>query len=129
VLDPFAGTGTTLAAALASGRNGIGVEKDAALIPVIAAALARAPSMGDERSRQRMAAHRDLVESRTRAGRPPEHAHRRHGYPVVTSQEVDLELCRTTGVERRDAGVFVASHVYAKAPEQSEAPAAGLPSA
>lgn len=45
VLDPFAGTGTTLLAAAAEGAHGIGIELDPALVDVARDALARAEEL------------------------------------------------------------------------------------
>lgn len=42
VLDPFAGSGTTLVAALAEGRQAIGIEREAEYVEIIKARLAKA---------------------------------------------------------------------------------------
>jgi modification methylase len=112
VLDPFAGTGTTLAAALASGRNSVGVERDESLAAATGRRLSRVPEIGNQRAAARLEAHREFIEARRRSGRVPEHLHRRYGFPVVTSQEVDLELCRTEGIRQVDATTFVATHGF-----------------
>jgi modification methylase len=117
VLDPFAGAGTTLAAALASGRHSVGIERDAALVPIAEAALRAAPAAGNARAAARLEAHRDFVVSRTQAGRPPEHVNLAYGFPVVTSQEVDLELAETVDVGR-SGGALVARHE--RAPRQAQ---------
>ena len=42
ILDPFAGSGTTLVAALAEGRHAIGIEREAEYVEIIKARLAKA---------------------------------------------------------------------------------------
>ena len=48
VLDPFAGTGTTMAAALASASSSIGVESEGSLATAIGTALRAAPAITQE---------------------------------------------------------------------------------
>jgi DNA modification methylase len=110
VLDPFAGTGTTMAAALASGRDSIGVEKDPAFEPALASMLERGAEAGNRLAVARLDAHQEFVHAREASGNECRHRNRAYGFPVVTSQEVDLELCRTTGVTRSGDGSFAASH-------------------
>jgi DNA modification methylase len=114
VLDPFAGVGTTLAAALGSGRSSAGVERDASLLPAIEATLLGAAGLANRRTRDRLAAHRAFVEARRLAGRPPGHVNRAYGFPVVTQQETDLELTSVTAVRRERPGVVVATHAAAR---------------
>ncbi|MCP4810196.1 MAG: site-specific DNA-methyltransferase [Proteobacteria bacterium] len=85
VLDPFAGTGTTLCAAAVAGRNGVGVDLDAALVAGFELEL-------PERARPRLAAHRAFV-----ADRETKHDNPRYG-AVVTAQERKLELWEVAGV-------------------------------
>jgi hypothetical protein len=42
VLDPFAGSGTTIAVAVSNGRSGIGIELNCAYIPLAAKRIAEA---------------------------------------------------------------------------------------
>ena len=66
VLDPFAGTGTTLAAALASGRSAVGMEMDSSLAGVGWDMLAAAPEFANRYTRERLARHMQFAAERTR---------------------------------------------------------------
>lgn len=90
VLDPFAGTATTLVAALASSRNALGVEIDDALIPVGQAFLEAAPRIAGEHNRRRLDWHEDWVRQRTAEHGAPKYVNRHYGFPVMTAQEQDL---------------------------------------
>jgi len=92
VLDPFAGTGTTSAAALAAGRSSVSVELDATLEPHQRAALEAAVSEGHARAEERRTRHAAFVRERTERGRPPGHHNPGLGLAVVTRQERELVL-------------------------------------
>jgi len=110
VLDPFLGTGTTSAAALASARSSIGLELDPALTGAIDAALRAAPAVGSRRIEARLDAHRRFVKEREQAGLPIKHRNLRYDFPVITGQEVELELLWPTGVRQISAGLYEAVH-------------------
>ena len=92
VLDPFMGTGTTMAAAMAAGRSSVGVEFDKTLAPAVQGTLAGAAAMANRRVAARLDAHLAFVRQRIEAGKPPRHTHSRYGFPVVTRQEQHLRL-------------------------------------
>ncbi len=121
VLDPFLGTGTTMAAAAASGRNSTGVEIDAALCETIRASARRSVARGSERARARLAAHRAFVAARGAAGRPPRHWNAVHGFPVVTSQETEIELLSPRALREPAPLFFEVEH--GRAGEAEGAPA------
>ncbi len=99
VLDPFLGTGTTLRAAAAAGRHSIGCEIDRALREEILSAPATWIGEAARRVENRLAGHFAFIEARRAAGEPLRHAHRRYGYPVMTRQEIDLELFLPEGIQ------------------------------
>jgi site-specific DNA-methyltransferase (cytosine-N4-specific) len=109
VLDPFAGTGTTLAAALAAGRSSLGVELDPGLRPAVEGALAAAVAEGQRRAAGRLRAHAAFVAARAAAGKPPGHRAEAYGCPVVTGQERRLVVLQPTGLRAEGEGL-VAAH-------------------
>ncbi|MGQ9591058.1 MAG: hypothetical protein ACUVYA_12270, partial [Planctomycetota bacterium] len=127
VRPPCAGTGTPLAAAASSGRSSIGVEIDASLRDVAAAALELAPRLGARRAEERLRAHRAFVAEREKAGKPPRHTNRRYGFPVVTRQEEDLVLVCPRSIRQTAPGTFEAETgaVEEAARAVSELPPAG----
>ena len=117
VLDPFLGTGTTAAAALACARSSIGFELDAALSTPIGAAIEAAVPLGRHIAQRRLEEHARFAAARREAGRPCRHRNRPYGFPVMTGQEVDLELIVPRRVTAEDAGTtFIASHEPAEPP-------------
>ena len=98
VLDPFAGTGTTLAAALTAGRNSVGVEIDETLVPVAQNLLRSTPPVANEYNRARLARHEEWVATRTAERGPLKYANRHYGFPVMTAQEQDLLLNEVTEI-------------------------------
>ena len=92
VLDPFLGTGTTTAAAIASGRSSMGFEIEDMLERPIRNAIETAVPLGREYAQRRLDAHLEFMQSREEAGRPGKHVNRHYGFAVVTSQETDLQF-------------------------------------
>lgn len=104
VLDPFAGTGTTLLAAAATGRSSLGMEVDDELVRVAGGALERAPEVGAALVDRRLGEHRAFVDGRLDAGRTFLHQNRTYEVPVVTAQETDLVFVRPVRMERATTG-------------------------
>ena len=97
VLDPFAGTGTTLAAALTAGRNSVGMEIDEKLVPVAYNLLHSTPPAANAYNHARLARHAEWAAARTAERGPLKYASRHYGFPVMTAQERDLLLNDVTG--------------------------------
>jgi len=106
VLDPFAGTGTTLLAAAASARNSVGVEREEALAEVVDRSLSEVVEVGNARIDLRLSAHKAFVAARQAEGRPPGHENGPYGFPVVTGQEKELEMARPMGVTPLQVGTW-----------------------
>ena len=119
VLDPFLGTGTTTAAAIASGRSSIGFEIEPGLEQPIRNTIETAAPLGSEYAQRRLVAHLDFVHSREEAGRPCRHRNRHYGFPVVTGQETDLELLAPCAIKAESTRSIRAQHESAPLPVRS----------
>jgi len=101
VLDPFAGTGTTMAAAMTACRNSVGVELDPTLLPAIQDSTMEIVPLANQRIEQRLAAHRSFVQDRMEKGKPIKYINQHYGFPVVTNQEKALLIDLLYGVEQK----------------------------
>ena len=111
VLDPFAGTGTTLVAALTAGRSSVGVEIDAGLAPIITESLRDAMPVAWARQRKRIDDHLAFVaEHESAKGRTLSHVNTVHGFPVMTRQETDLRVVDVVAVSAETSGLVIAEH-------------------
>lgn len=129
VLDPFAGTGTTLVAAAMTGRNGVGVESDAALRDTAMAAMAD-PGLvaeGQRRARERLRAHGEFVARRLAVKGEDALKHRNapHGFAVMTRQEKELEVLEPVGVRPEGNEAVRVTLERAETPVCEDMPLAG----
>jgi DNA modification methylase len=123
VVDPFAGTGTTLLAAMAAARNSIGYELSPEFAPVIGAQAAQIRETANALIAQRLAAHEAFVRDHSARKGPPRHTSRHYDFPVVTRQEIELQLPPLAVVEAPAENVFVVH--YGAPPPETVRPAAG----
>jgi DNA modification methylase len=133
VLDPFLGTGTTLRAAAASGRDSVGYEIDPGFREGIFPDPDGWVPTANARILERVESHLRFVEERTRAGRPLRHRNEPHGFPVVTGQErqLRLELVDRVSVhepDRIEAGYRPLGRLEGVPPGGLSAPEASHPS-
>ena len=110
VLDPFLGLGTTLLAAMATGRNGIGIELETDFRETVAESLSTVTSIAYRRLSDRLANHLEFVQQRTAAGRTIKHRNRPYGFPVMTSQEVELVFHRPKTVSQIAEDAFLVDY-------------------
>lgn len=125
VLDPFAGTGTTLIAALATARNGLGVEIDPHLAQLAGELLPAVPRFARAYTQRRLQRHTGFVHQRTREKGPLKHSNVHYGFPVMTAQERELLLSEPSGLKQEAQGRFQVS--YASGPGAIEDQARGEP--
>ena len=92
VLDPFLGTGTTTAAAIASGRNSIGYEIDRSLENVIDRMKNAIVDSSRQLIRKRLAKHMEFVVHQRRTKDRFKYDNLHYGFPVTTTQEKELLL-------------------------------------
>jgi len=90
VLDPFLGTGTTMAAAMAAGRNSVGYEMDASLGPAISSMTNGLDVNTAQLIQQRLIRHITFVLERMKTHGPLKHKNLHYGFPVMTAQEREL---------------------------------------
>lgn len=99
VLDPFMGTGTTMAAAMASCRNSIGFELDSNLCHTIDSIEQNIVDFSNNYIEDRLQRHLNFVDERIKIKGPLKYTNHNYGFPVVTSQEKKLLLNTLTGIQ------------------------------
>jgi DNA modification methylase len=110
VLDPFAGTGTTLAAALACGRNGVGVEFDETFLPLMSSSLLALPTFANAFNRERLSRHVRFAAKREEETGRLKYTNGYYGFPVVTSQERELLIPDIAAISEGEKYEFTVSY-------------------
>ena len=87
ILDPFLGTGTTIAAAMTSGRNSIGVEIDKSFQQAICPIARHIVDFSNNYLHNRLIRHFEFVKNRIQDSGPLKYTNKHYDCPVVTSQE------------------------------------------
>jgi len=90
VLDPFLGTGTTMAAAMSSARNSIGCEIDKNFYDPIIKIKDNIIDLSNPYMESRLKKHIQFINERTASGKPIKHKNTPYGFPVITNQEKEL---------------------------------------
>jgi DNA modification methylase len=90
VLDPFAGRGTTLLAAMCCGRNGLGVEIEDSLTSHLEAEVSDIVASANRRILQRLHRHLEFVEQCRRNRRELKYTNRHYNFPVISRQEQEI---------------------------------------
>jgi len=106
ILDPFAGTGTTQAAAAALCRNSMGIEKEPTLLPAIHQTFRRVVELANQYHVDRLDRHRDFLKQRAKVQKPLKHKNYHYGFPVVTNQEVGLYFQKLSTIVALDNQCF-----------------------
>ncbi len=110
VLDPFLGTGTTMAAAMASARNSIGYEIDKSLKDTICGIKSNIVSFSNQYIRNRIKKHIDFVAERIQSKGSLKHTNKFYGFPVITNQEKELIFNDLTKVRNLDKETMEVSY-------------------
>ncbi len=92
ILDPFLGTGTTIAAAMTSARNSIGVEIDKSFQQVICPITHHIVDFSNDYLHDRLIRHFEFVENRIQKSGALKYINKCYDCPVVTSQEQSILL-------------------------------------
>jgi DNA modification methylase len=117
VLDPFLGTGTTTAAAIASGRNSIGYEIDRSLDNVIDRIKDVIVDSSRQIIRQRLAKHIEFVVQQRKTKQRFKHNNLHYGFPVKTAQEKELLLNDPLKIREVKEGCFEVQYSGKPQPE------------
>jgi len=115
VLDPFLGTGTTMAAAMAAGRSSIGFEIDGALEAVACRIKDVVVDTALPIIRQRLVNHMAFVVQRLNDNGLLKHRNSHYGFPVITSQERELLLNDPLDVSEAGRNLFEVA--YSETPQ------------
>jgi DNA modification methylase len=110
VLDPFLGTGTSLYAALACGRNSVGVEIDSGFRTLLPADWKAGVRALNRHTARRLENHAAFVAGRRAAGQTLKYRSRHYGFPVMTRQEQEIVFKRLETVYRSGEGVWRAAY-------------------
>jgi modification methylase len=116
VLDPFLGIGTSMHAAMAAGRNFIGIDIDSNLKSTIFSRLENIIEFSNRKITDRLQNHLDFVGNRIREKGPFKHTNQHYGFPVMTSQEKDLLLNLPLSLEAIGENTFMV--VYSDSPQE-----------
>ncbi len=109
VLDPFWGTGTTTAAALAAARNSVGYELDAEFVDAFDRRVEELPALSRTVGERRLTDHREFVAQERAAGESFDYEAEQYDFPVRTKQERSIRLYELTGLTRTTEG-YAAVH-------------------
>ena len=110
VLDPYLGTGTTTAAAMALGRNSVGIEIDHSFRNTIFSRLGNLVELSNEYIRNRIKRHLDFVEYRVKAKGELKYQSRVYGFPVMTKQEIEVVFYLLKEIKQTEENCFEVSY-------------------
>ena len=103
VLDPFAGTGTTMFAAAAAQRNSVGYEIDRELAEGAGRNLLEAKELLDSIISKRIGDHQKFVEYESSRGRTFSYFNVHHNFPVVSRTESSIRLRKIGRIYRGES--------------------------
>ena len=106
VLDPYLGTGTTLAAAMATGRNSIGYEIDPNFKVLLHERYRDIVSFANKLIRDRVANHLGFVRNRLQSKGPLGYVNSNYGFHVMTGQETEMTLDELDSLKIRKEGLI-----------------------
>jgi 16S rRNA G966 N2-methylase RsmD len=116
VLDPFAGTGTTLLAAMAAGRNSAGVELETDFYPAFEKKARHMDTLAREVIEMRIQDHLDFAARRKAEGKPMKYINDHYGFAVTTRQETRLQFFCPNHVDVPEKGNVVVRYHPFEAP-------------
>ena len=117
VVDPFLGTGTTMAAAMASARNSIGFEIEPGFRDQIFSIKDTVIDTSNDRIRQRIQNHLEFVGERSKEKGNPKYLNRHYKFPVITRQEIELFFNPLDNIEQIDENSMAVT--YSDVPQEN----------
>ena len=118
VLDPFAGTGTTLVAASVAGCNSVGYEIVPDFVDLFGKQMRHLPTLSVQHNVARISNHSTFVADRHRNGKEVKHQNVPHDIPVITNQEKGIQLYTVANTEALSAGTYSIGYVPAPVYEE-----------
>ncbi len=111
VLDPFLGTGTTMQAAILTGRNSCGYEIDANFEPIIREGIEELDlDICNGTIKKRFDAHKEFVENREDSGKEVKHFNKTLNYKVMTKQESEIEMNYLSSISKNGDGEYTVEY-------------------
>lgn len=112
VLDPFLGTGTTMQAAILTGRNSCGYEIDSNFESIIRDGIKGLDiDICNSSIKKRFDNHKAFIESREQTGKEVKHFNKNLGYKVMTKQESEIELNYITSItQEEESGIYIVKY-------------------
>jgi DNA modification methylase len=110
VVDPFLGTGTTVVAAMAAGRDSVGIELDPRFKRHVEDRVMGAVTASNSFNQRRVSDHLAFVKKMWDDGRELKHTNTHYGFPVMTGQEEWARIPVLKRVEMKAQGLFEARY-------------------
>ena len=117
VVDPFLGTGTTMFAAMATGRNSIGFEIESGFRDEIFSIKDTVIDTSNDRIHHRIQNHLEFVQKRSEDKGNLKYINKHYKFPVVTRQEVELFFNPLENIEQIDGNTMAV--MYAEVPQEN----------
>ena len=117
VVDPFLGTGTTMSAAMAAGRNSIGFEIDSGFRDEIFSIKDRVINISNDRIHHRIQSHLEFVRERTKEKGNLKYLSRHYKFPVMTRQEIELFFNPLESIKQNDESTMEVK--YSDVPQEN----------
>lgn len=108
VLDPFAGLGTTLLAAIASERNSIHIDTQKTLISASQDRALQAQRFLNTYIQARFQQHQQFIQTRIAQGKAPAYYNPHLSCPVITRQEQDLKIHTVEQIRKESKNTLTA---------------------
>ena len=117
VVDPFLGIGTTVFAAMATGRNSIGFEIESGFRDEIVSIKDTVIDTSNDRIHHRIQNHLEFVQKRSEDKGNLKYINKHYKFPVVTRQEVELFFNPLKNIEQIDGNTMTVT--YSEVPQEN----------